>query len=221
MIFNLFFITVKLIMIYVFTDGACSNNGKINAKAGIGIYFKDNDPRNVSRRIQGKQTNNTAELLAVIEVFSILKNEISSNEEIHIYSDSEYTIRCCGDYGEKSEKRQWKNKQGYIPNHKLVQEIYELFKFNPNVKIHYIAAHTGLTDELSKGNEGADRLANLSINSNNLSNVSKKQKYYLTIPYLQKDIGKKLGAKWDPKKKKWFYDGLTTDENFKKLNELF
>ena len=26
---------------------------------------------------------------------------------------------------------------------------------------------------------------------------------------------------WDPKKKKWFYDGLTTDENFKKLNELF
>ena len=33
-------------MIYVFTDGACSNNGKINAKASIGIYFKDNDPRN-------------------------------------------------------------------------------------------------------------------------------------------------------------------------------
>ena len=87
-------------MIYVFTDGACSNNGKINAKASIGIYFKDNDPRNISRRIKGKQTYNTAELSAVIEVFSILQNEISSNEDSIIYSDSEYTIRCSGDYGE-------------------------------------------------------------------------------------------------------------------------
>ena len=205
-------------MIYVFTDGACSNNGKINAKASIGIYFKDNDPRNISRRIKGKQTNNTAELSAVIEVFSILQNEIFSGEDIIIYSDSEYTIRCSGDYGEKCKKKQWKNKKGYIPNHELVQEIYELFQKYPNVSIHYIAAHTGWTDEFSKGNEGADRLANLALSSNNLT---KKQKYYLTIPYSKKDIGKKLGAKWDPKKKKWFYDGLSTDENFKKLNELF
>jgi DNA-binding transcriptional regulator GbsR (MarR family) len=30
---------------YVYTDGACSKNGKLNAKAGIGIYFGENDKR--------------------------------------------------------------------------------------------------------------------------------------------------------------------------------
>jgi ribonuclease HI len=151
-------------MIQVFTDGGCSNNGKDNAKAGIGVYFGVNDPRNISRRIQGKQTNNTAELSAVIEVFSVLKKEILSGEDIIIYSDSEYTIRCCDDYGEKCKKKQWKNKKGYIPNHELVQEIYEYFQKYPNVSIHYIAAHTGLEDKLSMGNDSADTLATQAIN---------------------------------------------------------
>ena len=31
---------------YVYTDGACSNNGKHNASAGIGIFFVTNDSRN-------------------------------------------------------------------------------------------------------------------------------------------------------------------------------
>ena len=42
---------------YVYTDGACSNNGNSNAKAGMGVYFSENDMRNVSKRIKGKQTN--------------------------------------------------------------------------------------------------------------------------------------------------------------------
>ena len=40
------------------------------------------------KRINGKQSNNTAELSAVIEVFKILKKEIDSKEHIIIYSDS-------------------------------------------------------------------------------------------------------------------------------------
>ena len=32
----------------VHTDGACSNNGRPNAKAGLGIYFGPDDPRNSS-----------------------------------------------------------------------------------------------------------------------------------------------------------------------------
>ena len=51
---------------YVYTDGACSNNGKSNALAGIGIFFDINDNRNLSKKIEGKQTNNTAELSAII-----------------------------------------------------------------------------------------------------------------------------------------------------------
>ena len=58
---------------YVYTDGACSNNGKRGALAGIGIFFGINDSRNVSKRIEGKQTNNMAELTAIIETYSIIE----------------------------------------------------------------------------------------------------------------------------------------------------
>ena len=68
----------------VFTDGSCSNNGKVNAKAGIGVYFGKNDPRNVSKRVIGKQTNNTAELSAVIEVFHVLNEEVEQGKNIII-----------------------------------------------------------------------------------------------------------------------------------------
>ena len=208
----------------VFTDGACSNNGKVTAKAGLGVYFGENDPRNVSKRIIGKQSNNTAELSAVIEVFSILKDEIQSNQEIAIYSDSTYTIRWCGEYGRKCERNGFKSQKS-IPNLELGKELYLLCKENPNVKLEHIRAHTGLTDELSLGNEGADMMANLAIGLKSCphakTNQNQKQKYYLKIPYSEKEIGKKYGAKWDPKKKKWYYEGSNTDDNFKKLTDLF
>ena len=72
-------------MINVFTDGACSNNGKQNAKAGIGVFFEENDPRNVSRRVDGKQTNNTAELTAIVVVFDILRKDIEQGKNIIIH----------------------------------------------------------------------------------------------------------------------------------------
>ena len=70
-------------------------NGSIYARAGIGVYFGEEDPRNVSKKIGGKQTNNTIELSAVIEVFRILKDEIKKGTSIIIYTDSEYVVKCC------------------------------------------------------------------------------------------------------------------------------
>jgi len=149
--------------INVFTDGACSHNGRPNAKAGMGVYFSEGDPRNVSKRIVGKQSNNTGELSAILEVFTLLQSEIQAGKKVTIYTDSKYSINCCGAYGEKSKKKGWKNKYGYIPNHELVKRGYELCTQHKNVTLKHIKAHTGYTDELSKGNEGADALAELSI----------------------------------------------------------
>lgn len=205
--------------IIVFTDGACSNNGKPSAKAGIGVYFDKEDIRNLSKRVDGKQSNNTAELSAVIEVFKVLKEEIDLKRDIIIYSDSEYTIKCCGSYGEKCKKKDWKNKKGYIPNHELVSELYELFIINPNVTINHVKAHTGLNDDLSLGNEGADRLANEAIGVTSCPYENKKHKYYLNVPYADKEKAKSFGSKWDPKKKKWYYEG--NDDNLIKLQEMF
>ena len=155
-------------IIRVYTDGSCLNNGKKNEIEGIGIYFVKNDPRNTSKRISGKQTNNTAELKAVIEVFHILKKDLHENKKIIIYSDSEYTIKCSGSFGEDSQKLQCKKKrgQGFIPNHELVKEIYEYFQKYPNVSIEYIRGHTNLLDQHSFGNNEADRLARLATDIN-------------------------------------------------------
>ena len=141
---------------YVYTDGACSNNGKINAKAGIGIYFKDNDKRNISKRITGKQTNNRAELLAIIVAYFTIEKDVEDGNTIVIVTDSEYAMRCFTTYGEKCEKQGWKKD---IPNKELVQQGYELFKDKQNISLKHVRAHTGETDVHSIGNAKADTLA--------------------------------------------------------------
>jgi len=191
------------IEINVYTDGACSRNGRPDAKAGIGIYFGENDYRNYNARIGGKQTNNRAELIAILTASEILKREILAGCKINIYSDSTYAMRSCGEYGEKLHKKGWKSKEP-IPNIELVKSAYEIFKDLENVEFHYIAAHTGLQDKHSKGNEGADKLANLSIGVTESNATSNKKKIYIKLPYDEKEEGKKLGAKWDAKKKKWY-----------------
>jgi len=108
---------------YVYTDGSCSNNGKTTASAGIGIYFGVNDIRNVSRKIDGKQTNNTAELRAIIETYALIENDIHLGKKIAIVSDSEYAIKCVSTYGEKCCKKNW---EVDIPNKELVKTLYEL-----------------------------------------------------------------------------------------------
>ena len=91
--------------IVVYTDGSCRNNGRPNAEAGLGVFFKDEDPRNTCRRITGKQTNNTAELSAIMEAYTILQEDIEKGTRVLICSDSKYAIWCCTSYGEKCHKK--------------------------------------------------------------------------------------------------------------------
>ena len=74
-----FVIQIKLVMkqakafyhCQVYTDGACTNNGKANAKAGIGVFWSNRigsaaNKLNVSEPIKGiKATNNTGEIQAI------------------------------------------------------------------------------------------------------------------------------------------------------------
>ena len=147
---------------YVYTDGACSNNGKTNALAGIGIYFGENDPRNLSERlVEGKQTNNIAELTAILRAYPIIENDIILGKHIAIVTDSEYAIKCVASYGEKCHKEGWKKD---IPNKDLVKRVYELYHDKREcIQLIHIKAHTSQTDTHSIGNDGADRLANLAI----------------------------------------------------------
>jgi ribonuclease HI len=203
--------TMQVPEYYVYTDGACSNNGMHNATAGIGVFFGIDDPRNVSQKIEGKQTNNTAELTAIIRAYSIVEPDILQGKQIAIVSDSQYAIWCCTTYGEKCSKTAYKKKDGFILNHELVKTAYELYQDKPNVEFIHVKAHTGKDDIHSIGNDGADKLANLAIGFNHCpyttATTAKPSKIWLNVPFAKKDEAKKSGARWDASKKKWYiYD---------------
>jgi ribonuclease HI len=149
---------------YVYTDGACSNNGKENALAGIGIYFGENDTRNVSQLVSGKQTNNTAELGAIIYLYNIIEKDIISGKNICIVSDSKYAIWCVTSYGKRCSEEGWKKD---IPNKDIVKKAFELYKDKDNVQFLHVMAHTGKLDTHSVGNDGADKLANKAVGLTN------------------------------------------------------
>jgi len=136
---------------YVYCDGSCINNGKPNAKAGIGVYFGDNDPRNVSESISGN-TNNIAELTAMIRVYDYVKGDVT------IVSDSKYALLCVGSYGKKCESSGWPD----IPNKELVKKLYYTYK-NSSFKFIHVYAHTNKKDIHSIGNQHADKLAYESV----------------------------------------------------------
>ena len=152
---------------YVYTDGACIHNGKKYAKAGIGIFFGLGDKRNVSERITGKQTNNAAELEAILRVFQILEKEIRKGDEYVVMTDSEYAIKCMGSYGYKLALKHWKSDKP-IPNLEKVKAGFILFQNYPNVTLQHVRAHTGKKDAHSLGNEWADKLATSSIQTHHI-----------------------------------------------------
>lgn len=193
---------------FVYTDGACSNNGRANARAGLGVYFSAGDARNLSKSVVGKQTNNTAELSAVVEAYYLIQEDLKAGKKIGLVTDSEYVLKCVGSYGEKCERLEWKKKKP-IPNVELLKEVYLLYK-DSGVKFIHIDAHTGSQDVHSLGNEGADRLAVAAIGGKQDSKGDRgggcdnRERVYLNVPYAKKEHAKSLGAKWDPKKKKWY-----------------
>lgn len=144
--------------IIIYTDGSCINNGKPNAKAGIGIYFGENDKRNVSEKFVNKPTNQRAEIYAIIKCIDILSSE-NKKKKIHIYTDSQYTINCITKWIPKWIKNNWINsKNESVKNKDLLEELY--FKYiKLQIYFIHINSHTNKKDRHSLGNAMADKFA--------------------------------------------------------------
>jgi len=146
--------------ILIYTDGACSNNGKKNAKAGIGIYIEN--MYNISERLHGKQTNQRAELYAILKSLKLIN--IKNYNNIIIYTDSQYSINCITKWIINWIKNDWKDKHNKnVKNKDLIEPIYNICKTNNNIKFKHILAHTNLLDCHSLGNNKADILARQAI----------------------------------------------------------
>ena len=141
---------------FVYMDGACSKNGCEDAKSGLGIYFGENDPRNVSKKLEGKHTNNVAELEAMICAFSIVLEDLKQGKIITFVSDSDYAIKCATSYGKNQSLLSWEKD---IPNKDLVKTLYESCSQYENLQFLHIKAHTNKKDTHSIGNNNADLLA--------------------------------------------------------------
>jgi ribonuclease HI len=152
---------------YVYTDGACKRNGEVGAVAGYGIYFSQNDKRNISEKITENnvaRTNNAAELSALIRVYEIIKLDILNGKNITIVTDSTYSIQCATTYGLKCLNNNWVGNEGStIPNLELVKAAFNIYSQNSlvtnHVRLRHIMSHTKGTDVHSVGNHEADKLA--------------------------------------------------------------
>ena len=147
-------------ILVIYTDGACSNNGKKNAKAGIGIYI--DNMYSISEKLEGKQTNQRAELYAILKSLKIIN--INDYTSIIIYTDSQYSINCITKWIKNWIKNNWKDKHNKpVKNKDLIEPIYNIYKTNNNIKFTHILAHTNLQDCHSLGNNKADMLARQAI----------------------------------------------------------
>ena len=147
--------------INIYTDGACINNGRKNAKASIGIYIPDTNT--VSERIVGLQTNQRAELYAILKSLQI----INMNEYyiVNIYTDSQYSINCITKWIYGWLKNNWLDaKKNRVKNKDIIEQIYNITKNYNHIKFYHVYSHTNKTDIHSIGNSYADKLARKSIN---------------------------------------------------------
>lgn len=129
----------------VFTDGACKNNGYLDASGGIGIFFGDDDPRNISEEFPGKQTNQRSEMIAIIRCLEVTDPKVP----LEIRTDSKFSIGSCTVWLEKLTSG---TKVDYALKD-LMYRVSELLK-DRDVIFTYVPGHASVY-----GNEQADKLA--------------------------------------------------------------
>ena len=150
----------------VFTDGACSSNGRPGAKAGFAVWFPEHSAMSVSMKVPANQpqTNQRAELSAIHQATLVLEENGFHDEDIVIYTDSDYSINCLTKWITGWVSRGWKTSAGGDVLHRdLIEDTSKrLSKFKSHRFVH-VRSHTGREDDLSKNNDIVDRMARSSI----------------------------------------------------------
>ena len=141
-------------MIKIYTDGSCLNN------PGNGGWAAIINVNGEAKKISGSEkdtTNNKMELMAPIKALQ----EIKKNQQIEIYTDSQYVRLGITDWIHKWITNNWQtSKKEPVKNKDLWIELYELTK-SFEVKWIWVKAHTG-----NVLNEEADLLAKQAAASN-------------------------------------------------------
>ena len=98
----------------VYIDGSSVGNGSNKAKAGIGLFWGDNHPWNISNALAQEDgemlTNNKAELRAAIRAVEIAREH--RLDKLVINSDSKYVVLGITEWINQWQKNNWKTSSG-------------------------------------------------------------------------------------------------------------
>ena len=123
-------------MIEIYTDGSCLDNPGNGGWAAI-IKMNEN-----IKKISGSEKNTTNNRMELMATINALKS-INSNEEINIYTDSQYVKLGITEWINTWVKNNWKtSKKEDVKNKDLWTELYNLNK-TLEVKWIWIKAHAG------------------------------------------------------------------------------
>lgn len=177
-------------VITVFTDGACTNNGYHNAKAGIGIHFPNGELADISRIIKKNPTNQRAELYAILLALYYLEKKIGlENKKIMIKTDSEYSINCVTKWINGWKNNDWLKKNGEKVKHKEIISRIDKYIQKYDIEFEHVSAHTNGDDPDSIGNAIADELAKNAWSEYYLKNgIEEEEKNSIKIPKKNKKI---------------------------------
>ena len=132
----------------IYTDGACSGNPGPGGWGAV-IFDKDNKQKNISGS-EENTTNNRMELSAAIMALQ----EVNTNSEITIYTDSTYVKNGITEWVLKWKENGWKNSNKEpVKNKDLWEKLDNLCKQNivnwKWVKGHASNKYNNLADELA------------------------------------------------------------------------
>ena len=158
--------------IIIFTDGSTFNNQNKNGnrKGGVGVFFGDDDERNISYGMvetpKQKVTNNVCELTACIDgIEKVMSTQKTIGKQIIIYTDSMYVVNIIVNWAKGWEKNNWTKEGGKISNLDLIKKLY-YYSINFGIIFKHVDAHMDEPEDRNSkewklwyGNMMADKLA--------------------------------------------------------------
>lgn len=146
----------------VFTDGSCISNGRPGAKAGFAVWFPEHPDLSCAERVPAdqSQTNQRAELSAIHRAVTVLESNGLYDEDLDVYTDSQYSIDCLTKWLPTWVASGWKKSDGNDVLHQdLIKDITNRLSKFKSYRFVHVKAHTGGADELSRHNDRVDRMA--------------------------------------------------------------
>ena len=129
--------------IVIYTDGACTKNGKIDSAGGYGVYVLSR--LNASIKVPGPTTNNICELMAINFAlrWTYEQNHFNAINSVEICTDSVYSMNCVTKWIHGWKQNNWRTANNKpVKNKELIVEIDELLqrlKTNINITFRYVS----------------------------------------------------------------------------------